>query len=213
MGVRLAQSSVWSILRRHGIEPSPRRCGPSWAEFLKSQASSILACDFFTVDTLLLRRLYVLFFIELDSRRVHLSGITANPAGEWVAQQARNLTFVLPSASAQPGFLIRDRDSKFTASVDEVFASRASELSARQSARHAPVPSPSDSWAASAGSASIGYLSSIAASWRSFSVSTSTITTRIARTVLSTKGRRSCRDKRHSGASFPTGHGCVERSD
>ena len=82
MGVRLAPSSVWAVLRRHGIEPSPRRSGPTWAEFLRAQATTMLACDFFTVDTVLLRRLYVLFFIELDSRRVHLSGITATPVGE-----------------------------------------------------------------------------------------------------------------------------------
>jgi putative transposase len=70
MGVRLASSSVWAILRRHGIEPTPRRSGPSWAEFLRAQATTRLACDFFTVDTVLLRRYYVLFFIEIDTRRV-----------------------------------------------------------------------------------------------------------------------------------------------
>ena len=95
MGIRLAQSSVWAILRRHGIEPSPRHCGPSWTEFLRSKASSMLACDFFTVDMVLLRRLYILFFIELDSRRVYLTGITKNPVREWIAQQARNLSMVL----------------------------------------------------------------------------------------------------------------------
>jgi transposase len=75
MGIRLAPSSVWTLLRRHGIDPSPRRTGPTWSEFLRSQASSMLACDFFTVGTVLLNRLYVLFFIELDSRRVHLTGL------------------------------------------------------------------------------------------------------------------------------------------
>ena len=84
MSIGLAPSSVWAILRRHGIDPSPGHGGPSWFEFLKSQASSMLACDFFTVDTVLLRRLYVLFFIELDTRRVYMTGITANPAGAWV---------------------------------------------------------------------------------------------------------------------------------
>ena len=83
MGVRLAPSSVWAILRRHGIEPTPRRSGPTWTEFLQVQATTMLACDFFTVDTVLLRRLYVLFFIEIDTRRVHLSGVTANPVGAW----------------------------------------------------------------------------------------------------------------------------------
>ena len=107
MGVRLAPSSVWAILRRHGIEPTPRRSGPTWAEFLRAQATTMLACDFFTVDTVLLRRLYVLFFIEIDTRRVHLSGVTANPMGAWVTQQARNLSFVLAERSRAVKFLIR----------------------------------------------------------------------------------------------------------
>jgi len=81
MGVRLAASSVWAILKRHGIDPSPRRCGTSWNEFLRAQAPTVLATDFFTVDTILLKRLYVLFFIELDTRRVYVTGITAKPAG------------------------------------------------------------------------------------------------------------------------------------
>jgi len=72
MGVRLAPSSVWAILRRHGIEPTPRRSGPTWAEFGRAQATTMLACDFFTVDTVLLRRLYVLFFIEIDTQRIYL---------------------------------------------------------------------------------------------------------------------------------------------
>ena len=123
MGVRLAPSSVWAILRRHGIEPTPRRSGPTWSEFLRAQATTMLACDFFTVDTVLLRRLYVLFFIEIDTRRIYLSGVTANPVGEWVTQQARNLSFVLAERSRAVKFLIRDRDTKFTASFDEVFRS------------------------------------------------------------------------------------------
>ena len=81
----------------------------------------MLACDYFTVDTVLLRRLYVLFFIELDTRRVYLSGITSNPVGEWVTQQARNLSFGLTARSQSATFIIRDRDTKFTSSFDEVF--------------------------------------------------------------------------------------------
>ena len=121
MGVVLAPSSVWAILRRHGVEPSPRRSGPTWSEFLRTQATPMLACDFFHVDTVLLRRLYVLFFIELGTRRVHVSGITTNPVGEWVTQQARNLSLVLAEQGRPTNFLIRDRDTKFTASFDEVF--------------------------------------------------------------------------------------------
>jgi len=123
MGIGLAPSTVWAILRRHGINPSPERTGPTWSEFLKSQASSMLACDFFTVDTVLLRRLYVLFFIESDTRRVYVSGVTANPAGVWVVQQARNLTMVLAKRARPVRFLVRDRDAKFTASFDEVLRS------------------------------------------------------------------------------------------
>ena len=123
MGVRLAPSSVWAILRRHGIEPTHRRSGATWAGFIRAQATTMLACDFFTVETVLLRRLYVMFFIEIDSRRVHLSGITATPVGEWVVQQARNLSSVLSKRSPPTRFLIRDRDSKFIASFDEVFRS------------------------------------------------------------------------------------------
>jgi hypothetical protein len=90
--------------------------------FLRQQANGILACDFFTVDTVLLKRLYVLIFIELNSRRVHLAGITANPNGTWVAQQARNL-IGCSDRSSPLRFLLHDRDEKFTASFDEVFAS------------------------------------------------------------------------------------------
>jgi transposase InsO family protein len=120
MGVKLAPSSVWAVLRRHGIEPAPRRSGPTWAEFLRAQATTMLACDFFTVDTVLFRRLYVLFFIEVETRRVVLSGVTANPETEWVTQQARNLTWHLAERSRVVKFLIRDRDTNFTLSFDEV---------------------------------------------------------------------------------------------
>ncbi len=123
MGLRLAPSSVWVILRRHGIDPSPRRSGPTWIEFLRAQASPMLACDFFTVDTVLLRRLYVLFFIEIDTRRVYVTGITAHPIERWVVQQARNVSSALAERARPVTFLIRDRDSKFTASFDEVFHS------------------------------------------------------------------------------------------
>jgi transposase InsO family protein len=123
MGVRLAPSSVWEIQRRHGVEPSPGRVGPTWSEFLRTQATTTLACDFFHVDTVLLRRLYVLFFIELDTRWVYVAGVTANPVGEWVTQQARNLSQVLAARANPVSTLIRDRDSKFTASFDAVFRS------------------------------------------------------------------------------------------
>jgi putative transposase len=90
LGIRVAASTVWVILKRAGLDPAPGRTSDSWTTFLRSQAAGIVACDFFTVDTLLLRRCYVLFFIELDCRRVHLAGITKHPTGDWTTQAARN---------------------------------------------------------------------------------------------------------------------------
>jgi hypothetical protein len=100
------------LLRRAGLGPAPRRGGPTWSEFLRSQAQGILAFDFFTVETLLLRTLYVLFAIEVTSRRVHVLGITRNPDSTWVTQQARNLAAGERLQGAR--FLIRDRDSKLS---------------------------------------------------------------------------------------------------
>jgi Homeodomain-like domain len=123
LGIKLAASTVWTILKEAGIEPAPKRLEQSWSEFLRAQAASILECDFLTVDTLFLKRFYVLFFIELATRRVHLAGITTNPDGRWVAQQARNLLMGLGDKGIRPRFLVRDRDSKFTRDFDEVFRS------------------------------------------------------------------------------------------
>jgi len=123
LGIDLAPTSVWNIFQRHGLDPSPDRTGPTWGEFLRAQATTMLACDFFTVDTVLLRRLYVLFFIELDTRKVFLMGVTANPTGAWVIQQARNLSYELAQRARPVKFLIRDRDTKITTSFDEVFRS------------------------------------------------------------------------------------------
>ena len=118
----LAPSSVWAILKRRGIDPAPRRSGPTWREFLHAQAKGLIACDFFSVDTVLLRRLYVLFFIEHGTRLVRIAGVTANPVAGWVTQQARNLCYDLTERTTPVKFLIRDRDTKFTSSFDAVFA-------------------------------------------------------------------------------------------
>ncbi|MGH2450527.1 MAG: integrase, partial [Candidatus Limnocylindria bacterium] len=121
LGLRVSPTSVRRLLARAHLGPAPRRSGPSWREFLHAQAASIVACDFFTVETVLLRRFYVLFFIEHGSRRVRLDGCTTNPSGSWVTQQARNLGLFF--AEQQIRFLIRARDSKYTGLFDEVFRS------------------------------------------------------------------------------------------
>ncbi|HUZ81005.1 MAG TPA: helix-turn-helix domain-containing protein [Gaiellaceae bacterium] len=121
LGLGIAASTVWSILQQPGIDPAPRRSSETWRDFLRSQASGIVA--FFTVDTVLFRRLYALVFIELATRQVYLAGITANPTGEWATQQARNTIETFVERTEPIRFLIHDRDSEFTAAFDEVFRS------------------------------------------------------------------------------------------
>jgi putative transposase len=118
----VAASTVWKILHHAGVDPTPRRSGQTWKQFLTAQAHTILACDFFTIDTVLLKRIYVLFFVEIATRQVHIAGVTAHPTGAWVAQQARNLLMDLDGRETDLRFLLRDRDTKFTAVFDAVFA-------------------------------------------------------------------------------------------
>jgi transposase InsO family protein len=111
---------VWKILGAAGIDPSPRRSGPTWTQFPRAQAHGILACDLFHLDTLALTRLYAFFVVDHATRQVHILGVTGHPTSDWLAQQARNLAMDLQDARRHCRFLIRDRDVKFTAMFDAV---------------------------------------------------------------------------------------------
>jgi putative transposase len=121
LGIKVAPSTVWRILKRAGIDPAPRRDGPGWAEFLRSQAQGILALDFFTAGLLNGSKVYVLAVIEHGTRRVRVLGATENPVQSWVVQQARNLLMDLEDAGTRVKFMLHDRDASFTAAFDAVF--------------------------------------------------------------------------------------------
>jgi transposase len=123
LGVSVSATSVRAILARHGLPPAPRRDELSWRSFLRRHAATTLACDFFTVETAWLRRIYVLFFLSLESRRVEFVACTPNPTGAWVAQQARNLLMTFGDREQQFRFLIHDRDARFGGGSDHVFQS------------------------------------------------------------------------------------------
>jgi len=123
LGYRIGRSTVRDVLKRHTMPPAPerRRSGSTWRSFLGHHTDHILACDFFTVETVWLKTIYVLFFIELGSRRVHFAGCTANPTAIWVTQQARQFAWTMQDEGLGGRFLIHDRDTKFPAPFDTVF--------------------------------------------------------------------------------------------
>jgi transposase InsO family protein len=125
LGITIAASTVWSTLKQHRIDPAPGRSAESWTTFLRTQAAGIVACDFFCVDSIMLRRYYVLFFIELDTRRVHLAGVTTNPNRGWTAQAARNF---MMRTERRIRFLIHDGAAQFAGAFDDVFASESTTI-------------------------------------------------------------------------------------
>jgi putative transposase len=128
LGIRISATTIRNLLRIARLGPAPRRTGPTWTQFLRAQAQGVVASDFFTVETVWLQTLYVLLFIELGSRRIHLSSSTVHPDAAWVTQQARNLTMELDDRPIALRFLIRDRDTKFVGPFDEVFRSEGAKV-------------------------------------------------------------------------------------
>jgi putative transposase len=128
LGVWVSTTTIRTVLRGNGLRPAPRRASVTWRVFLRAQATGILATDFFTVETVRLTMLYVLFFIELGARQVRLAGVTRHPNGPWVVQRARELSMERPEGTTMPRFLIRDRDSKFTRAFDDVFTSDGTQI-------------------------------------------------------------------------------------
>ncbi len=177
LGISVSATSVRAILVRHRLPPAPQRDELSWRNFLRQHAATTLACDFFTVETAWLKRIYVLFFISLDCRRIEFVACTPNPTGAWVAQQARNLLMTLDDRRQPLRFLIHDRDAKFSGGCE----AKGSPSSARPSRHRTRTPTPSAGSAASDASALTGCSSSAAANSSTYSASTPAITTNTGR--------------------------------
>jgi putative transposase len=156
LGYPIAPSTAWEILHAAGIGPAPQRSGPTWREFLTAQAHGILAADFLHLDTISLRRLYALVFIEHGTRRLHLAGVTAHPTAQWTVQQARNLAMTLGYRMDSLRFLLRDRDTKYTRSFDAVFQAEDVEILLSHRRHRERTRSAREPWAPSAARSSTG---------------------------------------------------------
>jgi putative transposase len=205
LGLRVSPTTIRRLLARAGLGPAPRRSGPGWREFLRAQAASIVACDFFTVESVVLRRYYVLFFIAHASRRVWLAGCSTNPTGAWVTQQARNVG--LDVADQGMRLLIRDRDSKYSATFDEVF--RSTGIRVVKTPPRAPQANAiAERFVRTVRAEYLDWLLIVTAATSSASyASSSTTTTRNGRTARSTSGHRnlgSHRRRRPSTRSVDT---------
>jgi putative transposase len=185
LGISVSATSVRRVLLEEGLRPAPQRSPSSWRAFLHVQAASMPACDFLTVETAFLQRIYVLFFISLATRRIEYIASTSNPDGHWVAQQARNL--VMRVGDEHPfRFLIHDRDTKFSHAFDEIFRTDGIRVIRTRSRRRTPTPTPNAGYERSAPTASTGSSSSDAATSSTCSASTTATTTSTGRTARST---------------------------
>jgi putative transposase len=188
LGITVSATSVRKVLLERGFQPAPERSDSSWRAFLRTQAASVLACDFLTVETAFLQRIYVLFFISLATRRIEYIACTQNPDGHWTAQQARNL--VMQLGDQQPfRFLIHDRDTKFSHAFDEVFRSEGIKVIRTPVQARTRTPTPSVGYARSVLTASTGSSSSAGATSSMSSASIAATTTSTGHTARSTCSR------------------------